>query len=499
MRPRISRSWILICLASLCMVGLPLTAGELVLKNGRVIRCHGPYKVKGDKVEYHDKFGNLYYVPVSKVDLARSKNEDKPAAKPKKKKKKPKPKAKKRDRFYEEMNNKEFGKDKDAGMVIDDNKLETYTYDRPGYSGLARDSWRMKYVLYDVYSAVENDDIAQLRRLLSPNLPLDEPVSSYRQPVLHVAVKNGNSITTNLLLKAGASPDVRNKYGDTALLAALKKNTAAHRQVAVTLLKGGADPNLADLTKIRPIHHVLSNRNTNMLEALIDHDVNLEVLDAWGNPVVINAVKTNDPASLKMLLDAGANVHASNKSGSNALLEAVKSGNPKLVHVLVRGGAAINTIQDGLSPLMLAAANDDLSMVEKLLGLGADPKVRHGLSETAATIAAHNGNVAIITVLKEKGIDVNDPPLLPAAVKANKVAMMRTLIEHGANPNMLDAEGNPPLVVAARAGNLEAVRTLINHGADVYLKSKAGYSAYLEAAGPQAEAIKSALRAKFKK
>ena len=56
---------------------------------------------------------------------------------------------------------------------------------------------------------------------------------------------------------------------------------------------------------------------------------------------------------------------------------------------------------------------------------------------------------------------------LMQAVKANNVALVKNLIEQGADVNELDANEDAPLVMAAYEGYTEIVRLLLAAGADV--------------------------------
>jgi ankyrin repeat protein len=69
-----------------------------------------------------------------------------------------------------------------------------------------------------------------------------------------------------------------------------------------------------------------------------------------------------------------------------------------------------------------------------------------------------------------------DPPALELAVMANteNIDLIKVLIEHGADPNKQDADGQTPLFEACYAGNSETVLLLLEYGANPNVKDSDG-------------------------
>jgi len=119
---------------------------------------------------------------------------------------------------------------------------------------------------------------------------------------------------------------------------------------------------------------------------------------------------------------------------------------------------------DGSTPIMYAAANDDLELVRALIKAGANVKAKNQLGTSAITEAAIIGSA----------------PIIEALLKA------------GADPNFRNMDGETPLMAAARAGKLDAVKALLAAGADINAKeSWGGQSALMWAsARSQADVVK---------
>ena len=76
--------------------------------------------------------------------------------------------------------------------------------------------------------------------------------------------------------KAGASPNARNRLGETALLIALKKNDDA---MAQTMLAAGTDVNIAAVNGVTPLMAAAYGGQKDMVEALLARGASLDAVD----------------------------------------------------------------------------------------------------------------------------------------------------------------------------------------------------------------------------
>ena len=90
--------------------------------------------------------------------------------------------------------------------------------------------------------------------------------------------------------------------------------------------------------------------------------------------------------------------------------------------------------------LLVAARNDDVVTVRRVLDNGANPNTRNRGGTTALMLFVSKGNTEMVELLIAKGADVNLPnlqkesPLITAAFKGN-VGIARILLDHGADIN----------------------------------------------------------------
>lgn len=115
-------------------------------------------------------------------------------------------------------------------------------------------------------------------------------------------VQKGSAEAVRQFLAAGMSPNLKDKYGSTALMLAAEKG---HTDTVSALLAGGAGT---------------------------------EVTDTVGNTALIWAVDGN-VETIKALLAHGANVNAKNQSGKTPLLQAAQANRTDMVEALKQAGA----------------------------------------------------------------------------------------------------------------------------------------------------------------
>jgi ankyrin repeat protein len=157
--------------------------------------------------------------------------------------------------------------------------------------------------------------------------------------------------------------------------------------------------------------------------------------------------------------------------GFTPLLYAARENCIACVDVLLEKGVDINLPDpDGVSPLLIAVMNANWDLAKRLIDAGADVDQWDIFGEgplfTAVGLSSRtDGGRASI-----------DPPN-----QTTGVDIIRTLLEHGANPNMqlffrpanvrgaTNTRGSTPLIRAANNGDLEIVQLLLEHRADATL------------------------------
>jgi ankyrin repeat protein len=112
------------------------------------------------------------------------------------------------------------------------------------------------------------------------------------------------------------------------------------------------------------------------------------------------------PAVVRLLLDLGADPRqaAANAARVQAIHAAVASDQPDVVAWLLDAGADVNARQQqDYTPLMGAAANARMELLDLLLARGADPSLTTADGKTAAALAREHGHEPIAARLDARG------------------------------------------------------------------------------------------------
>jgi ankyrin repeat protein len=153
-----------------------------------------------------------------------------------------------------------------------------------------------------------------------------------------------------------------------------------------------------------------------------------------------------------------------------ALVEKLRLGDEKAI--LKAGPALLNARgPEGSTPFMYAVLYSKPGVLARLLKMGADPNKANDANATALMWGARD--LEKTRLLVEHGAKVNvvsddfRTPLMIAARRPGGAAVVKYLLEHGANPNpnARPEVASSPLMEAATAGDAESFALLIEHGA----------------------------------
>ncbi len=114
-----------------------------------------------------------------------------------------------------------------------------------------------------------------------------------------------------------------------------------------------------------------------------------DIRDRKGVPVLVLAIRNNNPAAGEVLLSRGADPNAmSEDRGTTALMEAASLGNLHIVEMLLSHGANPDLrSKSGRTALMLAVSEGNRDVAAALLSAGADREIVDDLGMTAVGYA----------------------------------------------------------------------------------------------------------------
>lgn len=300
-----------------------------------------------------------------------------------------------------------------------------------------------------------------------------------RDPLLH-AVATGDIPAIETLLHQGYSVNPIFAFAAQAnpLFVAIKHN---QDQTAKFLVTQGADVNYSDIFDETPLSVAAAQENVAMLSFLLEAGANAN------RSSLVSACKTGNEAIVNLLLDHGAEVQT--PSGLNNLTPlhgAVISGNTHLVGMLLEKGADVNALGGFFqksAPLVYAAENGDVAMIEFLIEHGANlntyipnalaNQVEEGNStfldlycSSALFNAILNKQLPAMEVLFHAGVDQNLglTPIHLAILKGDTAEISHFTTEE---VNASDQIGFKPIHYAVLTDNADMIDALVHQGADI--------------------------------
>ena len=382
--------------------------------------------------------------------------------------------------------------------------------------------------------AAEQGNGALIRTLLDGGADVNAPQVD-GMTALHWAVYHDDAETAGLLVRSGANVGAENRYGVPPLSMAATNGNA---DLVTLLLDAGANAN----TTLRGGETVLMTAartgSLGAVRALLAHGADPNAVEQREQTALMWAVAEGHAAVVHTLVEVGADIHATLRSGFTPMFFAVREGHIDVVHTLLEAGADVNEllqrvkdgpdravnnasyrpVDDGISPLLMAVRNGHFELAVALVKAGANPNDQrsgftplHTMSWVRKPDESDRGDPApigsgnltsleFVRALVSLGADVNlrladgaphqpnsasllesggATPFLLAADRAD-AALMRLLLELGADPFIPNLNGTPPLMAAAGLGTaapeeeagtepeaLIATQVLLDLGADV--------------------------------
>ena len=391
--------------------------------------------------------------------------------------------------------------------------------------------------------AVRAGDLAAVRALIGQGIDVDARLGD-GSTALQWAVHERRAAMVDLLLAAGADVTAANRHGVSAVWLAAENGDAI---LVERLLEAGADPNRTMPGGETVLMTAARTGEPDTVRVLLAQGADPDARETLrGQTALMWAAARNNASVVRVLAEVGADVHARTDNPSSGrgrtfasapatgftpLLFAVRAGHLDAARVLLDAGADSNdTVSDGQSALVIAAANANWQMAAYLLDRGADPNhTAAGWNALHQTVRTRRMNIGfgtpgpfaagtldstdLIHKLIASGVDVNarmtrngmrdgqrnrfnriGATAFMLAAKVTDVEAMRVLLEAGADPLMPAADGTTPLMVAAGlaiwnpgedGGSLsgqedevlEAVRICVEAGNDVNAANYRGETA----------------------
>ncbi len=132
-----------------------------------------------------------------------------------------------------------------------------------------------------------------------------------------------------------------------------------------------------------------------------------------------------------------------------------------------------------MTALMVAVNNGSLELASLLIANGAAVDKKTSLG-TALLLAVSRKSDPVVNLLLNNGADVDIPNIngfTPLMAATDDTELVELLLEHGANVNHQDKQGDSALILAAEFGRAATVQILLDSGADVSIRNDDGKTA----------------------
>ncbi|MDR2213895.1 MAG: ankyrin repeat domain-containing protein [Pseudomonadales bacterium] len=328
------------------------------------------------------------------------------------------------------------------------------------------------------------------------------------QSALMIVARSSNAAAAKVLLEGGADPNAVERWrGQTALMWA---SAQAQPEMVALLLEAGADPNAQSLP--------------NDWERQVTAEPRMKVLPPGGMTSLHYAAREGCAECAALLLDAGARIDQADPDGVTALLLATLNAQWDTAKVLIEAGANLdkwdiygrsplygavdyNTVpHGGRADRLSADLTPNIDIIRMILERGGNPNLQlklfppyrslgadrgaDGLLRSGATAlfrAARGGDAEATQLLLAHGALVDLPnedgitPLMAASgyrssgvdtrgkfrTEAQAYAVVKLLLEGGADVNASESFGQTALFGAATSGWNTVVQLLADYGADL--------------------------------
>jgi ankyrin repeat protein len=359
-----------------------------------------------------------------------------------------------------------------------------------------------------IADAVQSHDMDSVRALVKQHSNVNAP-----QPdgttALHWAAHWNDLEAVNLLLRAGANPKIANRYGATPLSEAASLGNAA---MIEALLKAGADPKALTTADGETVLMTAARAgNADAVKILLEHGADVNARESYkGQTALMWAAAERHPEVVKVLLEHGADwkvrsfdretkmpklsaassVSPIARGGFTAFLFSAREGDTESAKAMLDAHVDIDqTDVDGTTALVVSIMNKKYTFAKFLLDRGANPN-----------LADVKGRAALYAIVDIRNEDYSALPNRKEDDPLPSFEIVKALLLRGANPNLqltknlpgrsgMDSgdttldEGTTPLMRAARAGDAAVMRALLEKGADPKLTTKEGNTALMFAAG----------------
>ncbi|WP_342226360.1 ankyrin repeat domain-containing protein [Rickettsia endosymbiont of Urophora cardui] len=386
-----------------------------------------------------------------------------------------------------------------------------------------------------LYYAIKKNDKAVIKLLIEEGANLNIHNYDGDSPI-HLAIKNNNTDICKLLIEKGANVNAQDAKGNTPVIiaTAIKNKELVNDLIDVNAKNDDGDSAIptivgvgvgsgviggviggvssgvigggimgaggAAYAKAIGSYSRVDNSDSEILENLIEHGANLNVVDSFGNTPLHHAAANNDVEMVELCINNNANIDARNHLGETPLHIAtnniryrggrttrdiktdvinsnIDTKTKKIISILVQHNANLS-IQNNHddTALHLAVKKHAIEVVELLLNAVMDGillYIENNNGDTIVKLALISGDYKMISCFINFR-DYSGSSILHLAVKNNAKEIIGLLIKNKVDLNIVDKDGYTAIHLAVASSNEELVEYLIGYKVNINIQDMRG-------------------------
>jgi len=338
-------------------------------------------------------------------------------------------------------------------------------------------------------SAIRNKDIETETIELLIKVGADiNAVDDYGNSILHIAAANSLD-SVKFLINHGANINILNPHDNRNVLVSAVEYIK--EDIVKYLLEQGADVNTKDQYGKTALNYALEYEFSDIAMLLDAHSAvsssQEEIATASKSAVEINIpeiepeevvqVKTLDDAIKAKDIDAVKKYYAREKQTADILdlsVSSINAGSLEIFLYFISQGQDIGFVDsDGYSFLHDAVLNNEIKIVEYLLGKGLDINIRTHDKKTGLLRNSVHSSLSMVKLLYANGIKDDkdlDYNLVSRSLKQNNVDIALYFLDKGYELSKEKGIENQPLIIHLISNNkLEAFKFLLDRDMDTEL------------------------------
>ncbi|XP_070143494.1 rabankyrin-5 isoform X3 [Drosophila kikkawai] len=242
-------------------------------------------------------------------------------------------------------------------------------------------------------------------------------------------------------------------------------------RLASILIRGGADVNARNKDKITLLHQAIMNKDSETSLFLLEHGADFTAATGDQDSLLMLAIEHNLPTVVDSLCTKGISLNASENNGVSPLWTALVLERKDVAHVLVRHGIDTDCWDKGpdgcQQTLLHRAIDENKDSIAIFL-------IQSQCDLDSARQAGPNGEGG------DEVVEKASPSHLCCQWGLTQV--LQTLIDHGANVNVVDTKKKTPLHIAIENLHEEIITILLCHPSiDLKLRDSSGNTAFASA------------------